>query len=68
MASKAPLPESVNPKEFAQALDCPMATLRYRIKAGIVPAPVRYGRMLRWPRAVVEAYLATGTVTAKAVL
>ena len=68
MTQKRPLPESVAPKEFAEALGCPMATLRYRIKAGIVPSPVRYGRMLRWPRDVVEAYLATGIVTAKAVL
>ena len=62
------LPESVTPPEFAHALNCPLSTLRYRIKAGTIPAPVRYGKHIRWPRAVVEAYLATGTVTAKAVL
>lgn len=64
-----PLPDTIAVPEFAHALGCAVSTLRYRITAGTVPAPVRYGKHIRWPRAVVEAYLATGTVTTtKAVL
>lgn len=59
---RKPLPESVGASEFAAALDCPITTLRARIKAKTVPAPIRYGKILRWTREVVEEYLATGTV------
>jgi predicted DNA-binding transcriptional regulator AlpA len=45
---------------FAEMLDVSVRSVRRLVDAGKCPPPVRLGRLCRWPRHVVEAWLADG--------
>lgn len=47
-------------KDVAQLLNCSVRTV-YRLNdAGHLPRPIRLGALLRWPRAVIETWIAEG--------
>ena len=52
------LPNMAAPIDLARALGTTTRTLRRLVVRGELPAPQRFGRLVRWPRAVITAVLA----------
>lgn len=50
----------VNVEQFAELLDISTRHVRRLVDAGKAPQPVRLGGCVRWPRQVVEAWIADG--------
>jgi excisionase family DNA binding protein len=47
-------------KAVAQMLDCSSRHIYRLVDDGRMPAPVRLGALVRWPRPVIEEWIATG--------
>lgn len=56
----APPAVMLNVEQFAEVLDVSTRHIRRLVDAGKCPQPVRLGRACRWPRQVVEAWIADG--------
>lgn len=55
-----PSPVMLDVHGFAGLLDVSPRHVRRLVDAGKCPAPVRLGRVCRWPRPTVEAWIADG--------
>jgi predicted DNA-binding transcriptional regulator AlpA len=47
-------------RDIAKELKCSTRTARRLSETGAIPAPQRFGRLLRWPRATWEKFCANG--------
>jgi excisionase family DNA binding protein len=47
-------------REVAQYLNCSAKTIYRLSDAGHMPLPVRLGALIRWPKAVIEHWVAAG--------
>lgn len=54
------MPDVVTLREIAQRLRISEATARRLSRNGGLPEPLRVGRQLRWPAAVVERFIVDG--------
>jgi predicted DNA-binding transcriptional regulator AlpA len=52
--------------ELAGELRTCVRTIRRRLQAGLLPAPIRIGATIRWPRDEIIAWLAAGAPDAEA--
>ncbi len=52
--------EAYTPADVARVLKLTVRQLRRMREKGRVPAPARLGRHLRWPKPVIDAWLAAG--------
>jgi len=50
----------IGPESMAQMLGCSARHVRRLVDAGRAPRPLRLGRLLRWPRAQIEEWIANG--------
>ena len=53
-------PQLMGIEEFAAMIACSTKHVRRLADAGKCPAPIRLGRSLRWSRAVVDDWIASG--------
>lgn len=56
----APSAVMVDVEGFAELLDISTRHVRRLVDAGKCPQPVRLGRSCRWPRQVIDAWIAAG--------
>ena len=52
--------QTLDIKQFASFLGCSTMSIRRLVAAGKAPPPLRVGKLLRWPCAVVEAWVDRG--------
>lgn len=55
-----PSPAMLGVEQFAELLDVSPRHVRRLVDAGRCPPPVRLGSCIRWPRPVVERWIADG--------
>jgi predicted DNA-binding transcriptional regulator AlpA len=55
-----PSPVMLDVEALASLLDCSSRHVRRLVDAGKAPQPVKLGGLSRWPRPVVEAWIADG--------
>jgi len=53
-------PVMLDIEALAKVLDCSTRHVRRQVDAGKFPQPIRLGGCVRWPRHVIEAWIADG--------
>ncbi len=52
------LPDFVTTDDVAQVMQTTTRTVRRLVARGVLPQPMRFGRLVRWPRQSIAALLA----------
>ncbi len=60
LPSRPAEPLTYTTAELTAALGCSLRHVRRLQAAGHLPPPVRLGRLVRWPRAAIDRWLAAG--------
>jgi excisionase family DNA binding protein len=58
------LPAMLTAMQVGHLLKCSARTVRRLVDIGQIPKPVRLGGMVRWPRQIIEQWLADGCPSA----
>lgn len=59
-------PAMLDVQGFADTLNVSTRTVRRLVDGGKCPSPVRFGRVCRWPRPVVDQWIADGCPNCRA--
>ena len=57
---KEHLPQFLTARDIARLLKCSVRTVYRLTDSGRMPRPVKLGAMVRWPREVIESWVAIG--------